>query len=154
METDAQWAGLRDALGRPPWAMADELTTVPGRRARHDSIDEHLARWCGERTGDEIVGALWDHGVPVAKVMQPHRQTELPQLNARGFFESVTHPVNPPTPHSTLPFRSDRGPQKVHAAPAPLLGQHNHDILHELGLGDDDIDRLEADGVIGTAPAR
>ena len=30
--------------------------------------------------GDEIVEALWSHGVPVAKVMQPHRQTELPQL--------------------------------------------------------------------------
>ena len=33
----------------------------------------------------------WLAGVPVAKVMQPHRQTELEQLVARGFFERLEH---------------------------------------------------------------
>jgi crotonobetainyl-CoA:carnitine CoA-transferase CaiB-like acyl-CoA transferase len=37
--------------------------------------------------------------------------------------------------------------------PAPLLGQHNHEVLSELGLSDKDIDELESQGVIGTAPA-
>jgi crotonobetainyl-CoA:carnitine CoA-transferase CaiB-like acyl-CoA transferase len=59
--------------------------------------------------------------VPVAKVIQPHRQTELPQLVFRGFFEDV--------------------------------GQHNHELLSGLGLTDDEIAELEAQGVIGTAPA-
>jgi crotonobetainyl-CoA:carnitine CoA-transferase CaiB-like acyl-CoA transferase len=152
--TDEQWSGLRDALGGPQWANADELGTAAGRRARHDLIDEQLSQWCAERTGDEIVTVLWDNGVPVGKVIQPHRQTELAQLAARGFFESVEHPVNPATPHSTVPFRSTRGPQRVHMSPAPLLGEHNHDVLGELGLTDEEIDRLEADGVIGTVIAR
>jgi crotonobetainyl-CoA:carnitine CoA-transferase CaiB-like acyl-CoA transferase len=85
--------------------------------------------------------------------MQPHRQSELPQLAARGFFEAVDHPVNVRTPHSTLPFRSTRGPERVHVQPAPLLGQHNRQVLSGLGLTDKDIDDLEAQGVIGTAPA-
>ena len=93
------------------------------------------------------------HGVPVAKVMQPHRQTEMPQLAVRGFFEDVGHPVNARTPHSTLPFTFSRGPERVHAQPAPLLGQHNHELLSELGLTDEEIAELEAQGVIGTAPA-
>ena len=91
--------------------------------------------------------------MPVAKVMQPHRQSELPQLSARGFFEDVGHPVNARTPHSTLPFRSTRGLDRVHTQSAPLLGQHNRELLSELGLSDKDIDELEAQGVIGTAPA-
>jgi crotonobetainyl-CoA:carnitine CoA-transferase CaiB-like acyl-CoA transferase len=152
--TDAQWVGLRDALGRPDWALADALDTAAGRRAHHDLIDHHLSAWCAERTRDHIVAALWDNGVPVAKVLQPHRQTEIPQLAARGFFESVEHPVNPATLHSTLPYRSSRGPDRVHTAPAPLLGEHNRDVLGELGLADEEISRLAADGVIGTAPAR
>ncbi|MCV7371004.1 CoA transferase [Mycolicibacterium duvalii] len=152
--TDAQWAALRDALGNPPWAMADELSRADGRRARHDLVDEQLGRWCAERSADQIVEALWRSGVPVAKVLQPHRQTHIDQLKARGFFEAVEHPVNPVTPHSTLPFRSSRGPDRIHTAPAPLLGQHNEQVLTELGLTADDIARLEADGVIGTAPAR
>ena len=85
--------------------------------------------------------------------MQPHRQSELPQLAARGFFEEVEHPVNARTPHSTLPFTSSRGPDHVHVQPAPLLGQHNRELLSELGLSDKDIDELEAKGVIGSAPA-
>ena len=151
--TDKQWAGLTDALERPEWAVDPALASGKGRRRKHDLIDEHLMAWCETRTGDDIVDTLWGHGVPVAKVMQPHRQSELPQLTARRFFEDVDHPVNARTPHSTLPFTSTRGPARVHVQPAPLLGQHNREVLTELGLSDKDIDELEAQGVIGTAPA-
>jgi crotonobetainyl-CoA:carnitine CoA-transferase CaiB-like acyl-CoA transferase len=151
--TDEQWAGLCGALGRLEWATDPALATADGRRQNHDLIDEYLAAWCAEHTGDEIVGALWEHDVPAAKVMQPHRQSELPQLAARGFFEVVDHPVNATTKHSTLPFTSSRGPDQIHVQPAPLLGQHNHEVLSELGLSDKDIGDLESQGVIGTAPA-
>ncbi len=151
--TDEQWVGLRDALDRPAWAIDPALASADGRRSHHDLIDDHLNAWCERRSGDDIVEALWRNGVPVAKVMQPHRQSELPQLAARGFFEDVGHPVNATTPHSTLPFTSTRGPDRVHVQPAPLLGQHNRELLSELGCSDKDIDELEAQGVIGTAPA-
>ena len=154
VESDEQWRGLCDALGRPEWAMSGALSTAHGRRSHHDLIDGHLSAWCAERTRDDIVAALWDNGVPVAKVLQPHRQTEIPQLEHRGFFEPVTHPINPTSPHSTLPFRCSRGPQRVHASPAPLLGEHNREVLRELGLADEEIQRLEAEGVIASAPAR
>ena len=36
-----------------------------------------------------------------------------------------------------------------HRGPAPTLGQHNHEVLSELGLSDADIAALERDGVIG-----
>lgn len=151
--TDQQWEALRDAIGRPDWAMDPQLATDAGRRARHDLIDEHLAAWCLPRGGDAIVETLWSAGVPVAKVMQPHRQTELPQLSHRHFFEQVGHPVNVAAPHSTLPVSLANGPERFHRHAAPLLGEHNHELLSELGLSDDEIATLEADGVIGTAPA-
>jgi crotonobetainyl-CoA:carnitine CoA-transferase CaiB-like acyl-CoA transferase len=149
--TDDQWVALRDALGQPDWAMDRALSTMAGRRSRHDLIDEHLSAWCATHSGDQIVECLWDAGVPVAKVMQPHRQTEIPQLAFRGFFEEIAHPVNTPTRHSTLPAKLSGDP--VHTRPAPLLGQHNHELLAELGCSDEEISQLEADGVIGHAPA-
>jgi crotonobetainyl-CoA:carnitine CoA-transferase CaiB-like acyl-CoA transferase len=151
--TDEQWRGLTDALGSPEWAADAACATADGRRQRHDLIDEHVGKWCEQRSGNEIVEALWSRGVPVAKVIQPHRQSELPQLAARGFFQVVDHPVNATTKHSTLPYTSSRGPDKLHVRPAPLLGQHNREVLSELGLSDKGIDELEAQGVIGTAPA-
>jgi crotonobetainyl-CoA:carnitine CoA-transferase CaiB-like acyl-CoA transferase len=151
--TDEQWVGLCDALNRPDWAADPALASANGRRRHHDRIDENLNAWCESRTGDDIVEALWSHGVPVATVMQPHRQSELAQLAVRGFFEDVGHPLNAKALHSTLPFTSTRGPDQVHVQPAPLLGQHNRELLSELGLSDKEIDELEAHGVIGTAPA-
>jgi crotonobetainyl-CoA:carnitine CoA-transferase CaiB-like acyl-CoA transferase len=151
--TDEQWLLLRDALGAPEWAMAQDLTTAAGRRAQHDLIDEQLSAWCRQRSADAVVDALWPAGVPVAKVMQPHRQTELPQLVHRGFFESVDHPVNGTAPHTTLPVPRSFGVSAFHREPAPLLGQHNREILAGLGLSDEDIAAAEADGVIGTEPA-
>lgn len=151
--TDAQWAALRDAIGGPHWARDDRLAHVDGRRAAHDLIDERLTQWCAQRTGDEIVELLWPAGVPVAKVMQPHRQTELAPLRERRFFEYVGHPVNVAAPHSTLPIRLASGPSTFHQQPAPLLGEHNREVLGALGVTDDELAALEADGVIGTEPA-
>jgi crotonobetainyl-CoA:carnitine CoA-transferase CaiB-like acyl-CoA transferase len=149
---DEQWAGLCEALGRPQWATDPMLSGAAGRRECHDLIDEHLGAWCQGRSGDEIVRRLWDAGVPVGKVMQPHRQTDIPQLRFRGFFEDVGHPVNDRVPHSTVPVRFSAGPDRFHLHPAPLLGQHNHELLTELGLSGHEIAELEADGVIGRAP--
>lgn len=153
ISTDEQWTALVEALGRPAWAADPSLGTAAGRREHHALIDSRLGAWCGERGGDEIVEMLWPAGIPVAKATQPHRQAALPQLLHRGFFEEVAHPVNPAVRHSTLPARSIHGPKQFHRRPAPLLGEHNHDLLSEVGLTEAEIAALEADGVIGSAPA-
>ncbi|UGU33747.1 CoA transferase [Mycolicibacterium smegmatis] len=150
--TDAQWEALRRVIGDPEWASDPELSTHAGRRDHHDRIDKELATWCAPRSGDEIVETLWPAGVPVAKVMQPHRQLELEQLRHRRFFEFVGHPVNPAAAHSTLPVSLANGPKEFHRRPAPLLGEHNHELLAKLGLGDDEITALAEHGVIGTEP--
>jgi crotonobetainyl-CoA:carnitine CoA-transferase CaiB-like acyl-CoA transferase len=150
--TDDQWEGLCRAVGSPSWATSPRLSTEAGRRAHHGLIDEHLAAWCEDRGRDDIVRTLWDAGVPVAKVMQPHRQTELDQLAFRGFFEEVEHPVNGRAKLSTVPMRFSGGPGLFHTHSAPLLGQHNHELLAELGLTPSEIADLEADGIIGCAP--
>ena len=150
--TDEQWSALCTALGDPDWA--ERSWDAGARRRHHDLIDEHLAAWCRARSGDEVVETLWPAGVPVAKVMQPHRQGELEQLTHRGFFQQVDHPVNAAAPHSTLPAVLADGPAVLHRSPAPLLGEHNHELLTELGLSAEEIAALAADGVIGTAPKR
>lgn len=150
--TDEQWAALVGALGDPQWA-TEELAGAEGRRRRHDMIDAHLGEWCATRSGDEIIETLWPAGVPVAKVMQPHRVADLPQLVHRGFYERVGHPVSPDARYSTVPMGMSSVPAPLHRAPAPLLGEHNREILSALGLSGKEIDQLEADGVIGTAPA-
>jgi crotonobetainyl-CoA:carnitine CoA-transferase CaiB-like acyl-CoA transferase len=150
--TDEQWLALRDALGGPAWAMDPALTTAAGRREQHDTLDEHLAAWCDGRSRDEIVDCLWAADVPVAKVVQPHDQATLPQLQARGFFEEVDRPASGTARHSTMPIRFSRGPDRFHRAPAPRLGEHNDEVLRSLGVPDDEMTELHDLGVIGRVP--
>ena len=71
---------------------------------------------------------------------------------ARGFFETVEHPVAGDPPVPGLPWRS-RGVDRWIRRPAPTLGQHNHEVLGgRLGLTPDELATLEADGLIGTRP--
>ena len=151
--TDAQWAALVQALGSPPWAADRELATHEGRAAAHDRLDDELSAWCATRTGDEVVAALWPAGVPVARVGQPHHQASLDQLGACGFFEVVHQPHLGAAWHSTLPMRFSSGAERFHRRRAPLLGEHNHELLAEVGLTDAEIADLEAAGVIGSVPA-
>jgi crotonobetainyl-CoA:carnitine CoA-transferase CaiB-like acyl-CoA transferase len=148
--TDAQWASLRGALGDPAWAADPALATRAGRKAAHDAIDTHLQAWCGERAAEDVVSILWQHGVPVARVLQPHRQPELPPLQSRGFFEQLEHPVMGTARYSTIPFRLTGLPERLHSRHAPLLGEHTIELLEELGVTADELAALEADGVIAT----
>jgi crotonobetainyl-CoA:carnitine CoA-transferase CaiB-like acyl-CoA transferase len=150
--TDEQWIALQNAIGQPDWVMNPNLSTAAGRRCHQDLIDEQLAAWCRDRAADDIVGRLWDAGVPVGKVMQPHHQGELPQLAFRGFFEDLDHPVTGRARYATLPIRFSRGPARFHRRHAPLLGEHSSAVLAELGIGNAELASLEADGVTGRAP--
>jgi crotonobetainyl-CoA:carnitine CoA-transferase CaiB-like acyl-CoA transferase len=147
--SDEQWKSLRRVLGEPEWAADPVLRTAKGRVREHDRIDTFLQQWCRHQSADEIVERLWEAGVPVGKVMQPHRQPELPQLAFRNFFEEVVHPVIGRSRYSTLPMRFSRGPERLHERHAPLLGEHNEELLRALGLTQPQIDGLEADGIIG-----
>ncbi len=98
--TDEQWLSLRHAIGDPEWAADPALTTAAGRVHEHDRIDAFLQEWCRARSADDVVQRLWAVGVPVGKVMQPHKQPDLPQLASRDFFEEVSHPVT-----GTLPLQ-------------------------------------------------
>jgi len=147
--SDEQWRALCAALGNPEWSSDPKLESSTGRVQEHDRIDAMLQKWCRARSADDIVELLWPAGVPVGKVVQPHHQPDLPQMQFRQFFEELDHPVIGPSRYSTLPMRFSRGPERLHRRHAPLLGEHNTELLGDLGLSRADIEGLEADGVIG-----
>ena len=149
VSTDEQWLSLCHALGDPEWAVDPALATVAGRVRHHDRIDTFLEAWCRDQSADDIVARLWEAGVPVGRVVQPHCQPELPQLAARGFFEEVDHPVTGTARYSTLPMRFSRGPARLHRRHAPLLGEQTQELLEDLGLTRLEIDALGEEGIIG-----
>jgi crotonobetainyl-CoA:carnitine CoA-transferase CaiB-like acyl-CoA transferase len=86
--------------------------------------------------------------VPAAAVADPRSISTNPQVAARGLYEESTHPVAGTHLISTMPFKWTGIDRWIHT-PAPTLGQHNAEVLRELGLSDDEIAKLEADALIG-----
>jgi crotonobetainyl-CoA:carnitine CoA-transferase CaiB-like acyl-CoA transferase len=153
--SDAQWRALREWLGSPAWAMDPALDTREGRRQAHDAIDAELRAFFQGRDRDGLVAELRARGIPASPVVNASRVLRAnPQLEARGYFETPVHPVVGPMPLPTLPFRFAGTPRWIRT-PAPTLGQHNGAVLSTmLGLSPEALRELEAEGVIGTRPAR
>ncbi|WP_297792860.1 CoA transferase [Mycobacterium sp.] len=150
VETEDQWCALRHLI--PEVDPTAALNDIEARRQSHDAIDAGISRWCASRSAEDIVKQLWSAGVPVGKVIAPHRQADIAQLQARRFFETLDHPVLGRARYDTFPARFSAGPSQYNRAPAPTLGQHNAAILAALGCCEADLRDLEHDGVIGTEP--
>ena len=149
VETDEQWRSLQTALGVPEWATDDALAHASGRVRHHDLIDAALAAWCRARPAAEIVATLWEAGVPVGEVVQPHRQPDLDQFAARGYFEELDHPVLGSARYGTLPMTFSLEARPLHRRHAPLLGEHNAELLAEVGIDASQLAELEAAGIVG-----
>ncbi len=145
--TDDQWAALVDLLGRPGWATGDGLATEPRRRAAQDRIDEGLAAWAAGQDADELAERLVAAGVPAAAVVVPRDIVHNPQLRHRRFFEVEDHPVAGRHEVPGFPVRFEHV-ESWYRRHAPTLGEHNDEVLAELGLAEE-VPRLRALGIIG-----
>jgi crotonobetainyl-CoA:carnitine CoA-transferase CaiB-like acyl-CoA transferase len=152
--SDAQWRALRALLGDPAWARDPALDTAAGRRARHDEIDAQLGAWCAARSRGAAEGALLAAGIPASAVINAHFLMPNPQLEQRGFFRTLEHPVTGRTRYPGLPMRFSAWPEPPRDAPAPTLGQHNREILcGELGLSEAELAALREKGIVGEKPS-
>ncbi len=112
-----------------------------------------LADWFVEQDLETVVDVLASAGIPAAAVVSPSVVTENPQLRDRGFFERLEHPRTGDGLYPTPPFALLEGASRWLLRPPPTLGQHNREVLTEVcGLSGADLDRLVAQGVIGTRP--
>jgi benzylsuccinate CoA-transferase BbsF subunit len=145
---DAQWQALVDALGRPGWATAPELSTVAGRLARESEIDEQLASWTRSLEPAAAMETLQKRGVPAGRVQRSSDLLRDPQYRHRRFYREHEHPEIGVAPYAGHQFRIrnyDNGPR--HAG--PTLGQHSFEVMTELlGLTAEHVAELMADGAI------
>jgi crotonobetainyl-CoA:carnitine CoA-transferase CaiB-like acyl-CoA transferase len=141
---DDDWSRLVAVLGRPD--LLDE-------KADHDVFDEIVAGWTRVRTPAAIVETLQAHNIPAERVITGDQMYDSDyvgaQLDARGYYEELEHPITGPHRYPGWPFRITPGPDRHHRTAPPTLGQHNDEILRDLGLSDDEVATLRDQQVIG-----
>jgi crotonobetainyl-CoA:carnitine CoA-transferase CaiB-like acyl-CoA transferase len=100
----------------------------------------------------EAVEHLAAHGVPAAPTIDARRLNWLPQIDARGWFQRMEHPVAGSLDYLGMPMTFSGMPRPLFWRAAPTLGQDNEEVLRGLGLSDADIAKLADDRIIGTRP--
>ena len=154
MRDEAEWHALCEELGADGLAADPGLGSAAGRLARHDELDERLAGYTGRRGRRELMAALQARGVIAAALLDGAEVLNDPHLRARDTFEwvDVGTPPRPYPSQRALPARFD-GFEPRPAGPAPRLGEHNREVLGDLlGLAEPELERLEAEGIIGSEP--
>lgn len=121
---------------------------------RVDEVDKLISDWTTRHSVAEAVAALRTGGVAAAHVTAPAALLSDPQLLARGFWETVDHPVAGSFLCTGMPFTFVGKPRRWIRRVPPLYGQHTDEVLTGiLGRSRRDLLELRAAGVTGARPA-
>jgi crotonobetainyl-CoA:carnitine CoA-transferase CaiB-like acyl-CoA transferase len=135
-------------VGRPDLADDPRVARNDGRVKHEAEIDDAIETWTRARPFAEVLRALEEADVPAGPIYSVADQLADPHFQARGLFEDVTVSTGRTVTLPALAPRLADTPGGT-AWPGPPLGAHNDEIYRGvLGLGEDAIAALEANGTI------
>jgi crotonobetainyl-CoA:carnitine CoA-transferase CaiB-like acyl-CoA transferase len=125
----------------------DDAAQQPGANTP-DAAYERLAAWMRQRTTAEVCAKAQSVSCPMSPISAPDEVARSPQMNTRGFFAEIEHPVAGRLKMPARPCHFSRTPIALER-PAPVLGEHNDLIYRErLGYAPDELRVLNERGVL------
>lgn len=149
---DAMFRKLCEAMGQPELANSDRYATHEMRWRNLSDINRVVGDWILSQDMDALGRTLDTFGLAYSLALSIDAICADPHYLARGSIETVEHPRL-----GTLRMQGV-GP-KFSASPAsalraaPSLGEHNRDVLQNLGVDEPTLAQLARDGVISSGPA-
>lgn len=141
-----RWVKL---IGEPEWLEDPRFANDELRGINGAALSERMGRWCGERTTQAALDDLAAAGIPAGPVLSPQQALEHPQVQGIGLFQDVAYPGlgDRPAPLTRVPVTLSATPGDIRTSP-PTVGQHNRELLAELGFSAGEIDDLAGTGAI------
>ncbi|HET8875962.1 MAG TPA: CoA transferase [Casimicrobiaceae bacterium] len=145
----ANWERIALVLGHPEWREDPRFATNSARMANLPALVDAMNAMLATRTNAQWIAAFDAAGVPVGPVHTIGEALEHPQTLAREAVVALAHPQAGSTKALGCPLHFSRTPTSI-TRPAPMLGEHTRELLHEYGYDDGEIDVLAAQGVVAT----
>jgi crotonobetainyl-CoA:carnitine CoA-transferase CaiB-like acyl-CoA transferase len=150
VQSDEEWAGLKRAMGTPAWADDPRFDDNEGRAAHYRAIDVKIGEWTAGLDDYAVMHRCQAEGVAAAPVLEASRIFDDPHLRARGFFRRQRQLDAGEHEYVGPLWRFSATPVEFYQPPV-MFGEHNDYVYRDvLGLSDDEIARLAADGHIAT----
>jgi formyl-CoA transferase len=147
--SDAIFARLCQAMGRPELAQDERYATHIARGKHQEELDALINAWTSTLTVDEVDALMVEHSIPAGRIYRAPEMIADPHFQAReAIIEVETQTRGRLKMQNAFPKLS-KTPSSIRR-PAPAFpGQDNAEVYGEwLGLGADDLARLAAAGVI------
>ncbi|MFZ6772186.1 CaiB/BaiF CoA transferase family protein [Undibacterium sp. SXout7W] len=144
---DAIFHRLMKAIDRDDLAADAELTRNDGRVPRTAEIDAAIQAWCTTQTIDTALDKLKQADVPVGKIYSVRDMMSDPQFLARQMFEQHQFADGTPVKLPAVSPKMSETPGGTQWL-GPTLGQHNHEVLLDLGYSAEDIAQMENNKII------
>jgi len=146
-EDDAQFSALCAEIGDSKLANDERFADVVSRYCNQEALDAIITDWTCSRSAEDAADALQAVGVPASPVLNVPAVFTDEHLRVGNFFEPVAHPIAGVSDLEGPHWRMSVTPAHIRL-PAPTFGQHNQYVFgHLLGLSDEEISGLEAEGV-------
>ena len=142
------WERFCAAIERPDLLADPRFLTNDDRVAHRAECVELLSGIFRTRTVAEWVEVIERAGVPCGPINRVDDVVNNPQVQARNMIAQLSHPNVPDLKIPNSPLKLAETPPDLRRPP-PLLGQHNTEILAELGYEPEAIAELQRKGVIG-----
>lgn len=151
---EQHWSKLCEAMGRPEMARDPRFTDNETRMKNLEALVDTIEGWIRSQPSDDAaLEILKAHHVPVAPILSVPEALQHPHLRQRGTVRTVHDRLlgDLEVPGFALRFSEFPAPLELQA---PLLGEHNSQILTEwLGYSPDQIQDLEHRGILRSGPA-
>lgn len=147
VRSDEEWKRLRKALGNPEWSDDARFDRMEGRWRHRFELDRLLGGSTAAFDRDDLCDRLVAHHVRVAPVANGRDAVMDPQLNARRHWVYLDHPEVGYTLYDDIPVHMSETPPRLET-PAPLLGEHTHEVLTGLlEMPEEEYQRLADSGL-------
>ena len=111
-------------------------------------ISERMSEWCAERTSKEAIDELEKSRIPVGEVLRAQETLKERHIVEKGSFVKLSYPTLKEEYSVVGPaIELSENPGKIKHR-SPELGEHNQQILMELGYTQEEINQLKKDRII------
>ena len=145
---DSIFKRLMTLIGRTDLANDPILGDNAGRVARVEEIDQAIEAWTRQQSVEDVLQALESMSVPAGKIYSIADIASDPHYAARGMLQEITLADGSELKVPGVVPKLSATPGQ-HRRNAPNLGQDTDDILKEMGLNSEQIQKLKASGIVG-----
>jgi formyl-CoA transferase len=145
---DSIFKRLMTLIGRTDLANDPMLGDNAGRVAKVEEIDQAIEAWTRQQSVEDVLQALESMSVPAGKIYSIADIASDPHYAARGMLQEITLADGSDLKVPGVVPKLSATPGQ-HRRNAPNLGQDTDDILKEMGLNSEQIQKLKASGIVG-----